>query len=225
MLHLESSDIMRLRNLKDKDILLENCNYLVKNPEEYKGKWHELFFFNYPFHIEIGMGKGNFIIENAKRYPHINFIGIEKYDSVLVRAIEKLEGIELSNLKLIRMDATEIEEVFDHEVDTIYLNFSDPWPKNRHHLRRLSSKVFLEKYETIFLDDKDIWMRTDNASLFCYSLMSFSEAGYVLRNLTFDLHQNIPDDFITTEYEDRFSNKGMPIYSVEAVKVSNKVKM
>src|SRR5699024_1592900 len=132
---------------------------------------------------------------------------------------------ELKNLVVVRMGALEIDQVFDHEISRIYLNFSDPWPKNRHHLRRLSSKVFLEKYETIFLDDKDIWMRTDNASLFCYSLMSFSESGYVLRNLTLDLHQDIPDDFITTEYEDRFSDKGMPIYSVEAVKVSNKVKM
>ena len=212
---------MRLRNVKNKEEILSSSAFLVKNPKDYCGKWHEYFGNNHPIYIEIGMGKGQFIRENAKRYPDINFIGIEKYDSVVAKCLPKIED-NLSNLAIIRMDALDIDSVFSQEVSRIYLNFSDPWPKKRHHLRRLSSKVFLEKYKSIFLGDYDICMRTDNADLFCYSLMSFSEAGYVLKNLTLDLHSDIPLDFITTEYEDRFSSKGMPIYAVEAIKCLKK---
>ena len=205
---------MRLRNVKNKEEILNSSEYLVKNPEEYINKWNELFNNDNPIYIEIGMGKGKFIIENAVKYPNINFIGIEKFDSVLARSLPKIpEG--LNNLLIIRMDALNIEKVFSKEVDRIYLNFSDPWPKVRHHLRRLSSKVFLEKYDLIFKNDKEIYMRTDNQGLYIYSLMSFSEHGYVLSDISFDLHKD-DDDLITTEYEDKFSNKGMPIYSVVA---------
>ena len=213
---------MRLRNVKNKEEILNASSFLVKKPEQYCGKWSSYFGNSNPIYIEIGMGKGKFIRELAKRYPDINFIGIEKYDSVVAKCLPKIDS-SLTNLAIIRMDALNIEQVFDYEISRIYLNFSDPWPKKRHHLRRLSSKIFLNKYSSIFKDDYDIWMRTDNQDLFCYSLMSFSEEGYVLRNLTFDLHSNLSEDFITTEYEDRFSDRGMPIYSVEAVKVSNKV--
>ncbi len=213
---------MRLRNVKNKEEILNASPFLVKNPKEYYGNWSSYFGNTNPIYIEIGMGKGKFIREHAKKYPNINFIGIEKYDSVVAKCLPKIDG-SLTNLAIVRMDALDIDRVFSHEVSRIYLNFSDPWPKKRHHLRRLSSKVFLEKYSSIFKDDFDIWMRTDNADLFCYSLMSFSEAGYVLKHLTLDLHQDLPEDFITTEYEDRFSNKGMPIYSVEAIKVSKTV--
>ena len=213
---------MRLRNVKNKEEILSSSSFLVKDPKNYCGNWSNYFNNSNPIYIEIGMGKGQFIRENAKRYPDINFIGIEKYDSVVAKCLPKIDE-NLKNLAIVRMDALEIDQVFSHEVDRIYLNFSDPWPKKRHHLRRLSSKVFLEKYSSIFKDYFDIWMRTDNADLFCYSLMSFSEAGYVLKHLTLDLHQDLPEDFITTEYEDRFSNKGMPIYSVEAIKVSKTV--
>lgn len=213
---------MRLRNVKNKDKILNSSSFLVKNPKNYYGRWNEYFGNNNPIYIEIGMGKGKFIREHAKRYPDINFIGIEKYDSVVAKCLPKIDD-SFSNLAIIRMDALEIEKVFCHEVSRIYLNFSDPWPKKRHHLRRLSSKVFLEKYESIFTSDCDIWMRTDNADLFCYSLMSFSQSGYIFKNLTFDLHKDILEDFITTEYEDRFSKQGMPIYQVEAFKVSKKV--
>ena len=209
---------MRLRNVKNKEEILNASPFLVKNPKEYYGNWSSYFGNTNPIYIEIGMGKGKFIREHAKKYPNINFIGIEKYDSVVAKCLPKIDG-SLTNLAIVRMDALDIDRVFSHEVSRIYLNFSDPWPKKRHHLRRLSSKVFLEKYSSIFKDYFDIWMRTDNADLFCYSLMSFSEAGYVLKHLTLDLHQDLPEDFITTEYEDRFSNKGMPIYSVEAIKV------
>ena len=213
---------MRLRNVKNKEEILNSSSFLVQKPKQYCGKWQN-YFNNYnPIYIEIGMGKGQFIRENAKRYPNINFIGIEKYDSVVAKCLPKIDS-SLKNLAIIRMDALEIDQVFTHEIDRIYLNFSDPWPKKRHHLRRLSSKVFLEKYSNIFRDDFDIWMRTDNEDLFCYSLMSFSEARYVFKNLTLDLHREADDNLITTEYEDRFSSKGMPIYSVEAIKVSKTV--
>lgn len=214
---------MRLRNVKNKEEILSSSSFLVKDPKNYCGNWSNYFNNSNPIYIEIGMGKGQFIRENARRYPDINFIGIEKYDSVVAKCLPKIDE-NLKNLAIVRMDALEIDQVFSHEVDRIYLNFSDPWPKKRHHLRRLSSRIFLEKYENIFRKDSDICMRTDNSDLFCYSLMSFSEAHYVLKNLTLDLHQQMPDNLITTEYEDRFSSKGMPIYSVEAVKVSNTVK-
>lgn len=214
---------MRLRNVKNKEEILSSSSFLVKDPKNYCGNWSNYFNNSNPIYIEIGMGKGQFIRENARRYPDINFIGIEKYDSVVAKCLPKIDE-NLKNLAIVRMDALEIDQVFSHEVDRIYLNFSDPWPKKRHHLRRLSSRIFLEKYENIFRKDSDICMRTDNSDLFCYSLMSFSEACYVLKNLTLDLHQQMPDNLITTEYEDRFSSKGMPIYSVEAVKVSNTVK-
>lgn len=213
---------MRLRNVKNKEEILSSSSFLVKAPKNYCGNWSNYFNNSNPIYIEIGMGKGQFIRENARRYPDINFIGIEKYDSVVAKCLPKIDE-NLKNLAIVRMDALEIDQVFSHEVDRIYLNFSDPWPKKRHHLRRLSSRIFLEKYENIFRKDSDICMRTDNSDLFCYSLMSFSEARYVLKNLTLDLHQQMPDNLITTEYEDRFSSKGMPIYSVEAVKVSNTV--
>ena len=211
---------MRLRNVKNKEEILSSSKFLVKNPKDYCGRWKEYFGNNNPIYIEIGMGKGKFIRENALRYPNINFIGIEKYDSVVAKCLPKIDD-SLANLAIVRMDALEIDKVFAHEISRIYLNFSDPWPKKRHHLRRLSSKVFLEKYSSIFLGDYEILMRTDNEDLFCYSLMSFSEAGYVLKDLTFNLHNNT-DDIITTEYEDRFSSRGMPIYAVRAIKCLKK---
>ena len=211
---------MRLRNVKNKEEILNASPFLVKNPKKFRGKWSSYFGNTNPIYIEIGMGKGQFIRENAKRYPNINFIGIEKYDSVVAKCLPKIND-SLANLAIVRMDALEIDKVFAHEISRIYLNFSDPWPKKRHHLRRLSSKVFLEKYSSIFLGDYEILMRTDNEDLFCYSLMSFSEAGYVLKDLTFNLHNNT-DDIITTEYEDRFSSRGMPIYAVRAIKCLKK---
>jgi tRNA (guanine-N7-)-methyltransferase len=213
---------MRLRNVKNKDEILNASLYLVKNPEENKGKWKEVFGNDKPIFIEIGMGKGKFIIENAISHPDINFIGIEKFDSVLARSLPKIpEGLD--NLLIIRMDALNIDNVFSNEIDRIYLNFSDPWPKARHHLRRLSSRVFLEKYDGLFSGDKVIYQRTDNQSLYIYSLMSYSENGYVLSDISFDLHKD-KEDLITTEYEDKFSNKGMPIYSVVATKSVQKSK-
>lgn len=205
---------MRLRNVKNKEEIMNNSSYLVK--DNFKGRWRDYFKNDNPIYIEIGMGKGKFIIENAIKNPNINYIGIEKYDSVIAKGLLKIpEG--LNNLCMIRADALNIEDLFYHEVDTIFLNFSDPWPKKRHHLRRLSSEVFLKKYENIFRENKHILMRTDNRDLFTYSLISFSTYGYKLIDISLDLHSdNMPE--ITTEYEDRFSKKNMPIYFVECIK-------
>lgn len=211
---------MRLRNVKNKKEIMDNSLYLVKDPTLYKGKWKELFENNNPIYIEIGMGKGKFIIDNAIHYPNINFIGIEKYDSVIAKGLQKIpEGLD--NLVMVRWDALNINDIFSKEIDRIYLNFSDPWPKKRHHLRRLSSRVFLEKYEDIFKDKRIIEMRTDNRDLFQYSLVSFSEFGYTLENVSLDLHtDDMPE--ITTEYEDKFSKDGLPIYYVMCNKDVNK---
>ncbi len=203
---------MRLRNVKNKEEIMRESDSLIVNSTNYKGKWKEYFNNNNPIYVEIGMGKGKFIVENALNNPNINYIGIEKYDSVVAKALQKIDK-KLDNLVMVRADANIIQDIFDHEVTCIYLNFSDPWPKNRHHLRRLSSSVFLEKYESIFVKKKRIEMRTDNRLLFQYSLVSFSEAGYTLKEVYLDYHQdNMPS--ITTEYEDKFAGNGMPIYYV-----------
>lgn len=210
--------MMRLRNVKGAKELIESSKYVILNYKDYKGKYNNLFENDNPIYIEIGMGKGKFIIENAFKYPNINFIGIEKYDSVVVRAIQKLEDINLPNLKIIRMDALEIDEVFAHEISKIYLNFSDPWPKDRHANRRLSSNIFLKKYDVIFKDDKNIVMKTDNRKLFEYSVKSFVDYGYKISDLSLDLHNDYYPDNIMTEYEEKFVSKGNQIYMIEVDK-------
>ena len=216
MLYLESSDIMRLRNLKDKDVLLDNCDYLVRNPKDYKGNWHSLFDNNNDICLEIGMGKGDFIYEMARIHSDINFVGIEKYSNVLARAIKKYPK-GLANLKIINLDALQLPEVFGKEIDTIYLNFSDPWPKVRHQDRRLTSEVFLNVYDALFKDRKRIVMKTDNLGLLASSLVSLSNHGYVFRKVVFDLHNSdIPN--VCTEYEKKFSSQGIKINYLEALK-------
>ena len=209
---------MRLRNVKGAKEIIESSNYVVLNYKEHKGKYNKLFGNDNPIYIEIGMGKGKFIIDNALKYPNINFIGIEKYDSVVVRAIQKLENKDIPNLRIIRMDALEIDDVFDHEISKIYLNFSDPWPKDRHAHRRLSSKIFLKKYDNIFKNIKNITMKTDNRKLFEYSVKSFIDYGYKINDISLDLHSDSYPDNIMTEYEERFVNKGNQIYMVDVTK-------
>jgi len=193
---------------------------LVDNPSKNAGMWQEVFGNNNPIYIEIGMGKGNFILENALRYPDINFIGIEKFDSVIARAIQKIEGGEVipSNLKLIRMDAKDINLVFNKEIDRIYLNFSDPWPKKRHAERRLTSKSFLTRYDLVFKKEKEIVMKTDNIYLFSFSLETLSQKGYVFESVSLDLHNSEIFDNIMTEYEKKFSDNGVKINYVIAKK-------
>lgn len=202
---------MRLRNVKNKQEIMDNAINLILNPKDYKGKWQEVFNNNNPIYIEIGMGKGDFIIEHAKRYPDINFIGIERFDSVIVRAVEKVPE-EIPNLRLVRMDAKDIEEVFDKEINRIFLNFSDPWPKKRHHDRRLTSHIFLKKYDNLFVKDKEIVQKTDNRDLFEYSVISLSTYGYKIEDISLDLHNSNYEDIIMTEYEKKFVAKGNNIY-------------
>lgn len=208
---------MRLRNLKSKQKIMDASSYLVRNAEEYCGSWSQYFQNNHPIHIEIGTGKGRFLIEMALKYPEINFIGIEKYDSIIARALEKIPT-SLTNLCMIRMNALEITKVFYHEINTIYLNFSDPWPKKRQARRRLTSEIFLEKYESIFLDNALIIQKTDNQQLFEYSLCSLSQFGYQFLELSLDLHHSLIEDNVMTEYEEKFSNRGQNIFYVSAFK-------
>ena len=206
---------MRLRNNKNAKEIIENSKYLVINPEEYKGKWKDVFNNDNPIYIEIGCGKGNFVIENAKTYPNINFIGIEMYDTVLMYAINKTPK-DLDNLRFIRMDARLIEDVFDKEIDLIYLNFSDPWPKNRNAKRRLTHERFLSRYDKIFKNKKTIFMKTNNLHLFEFSIESLSEYGYKLKNVSLDLANSDIKDNIMTEYEKKFTEKGVRINRLEA---------
>lgn len=200
---------MRIRNLKNKEAILDNCAFLIKNPEKHCGKWQGVFGNSHPIHIEIGMGKGLFITEMAKQNPQINFIGIEKYDSIIARAIEKVTE-DIPNLRYLRMDAINIDQVFNQEIEVIYLNFSDPWPKKKQAKRRLASKSFLEKYDQIFKNVKQIKLKTDNDLLFASSLVSLSDYGYKFIEVSLDLHNS--DIFnIMTEYELKFASQGAKI--------------
>lgn len=208
---------MRLRHVKNAfEDLANDTKYFVLNPKDYHGKWAlEVFKNNNPIHIEIGCGKGQFMMGLAKHFPDINFIAIEKYDSVLVRSLEKVSQDDIPNLKLVLLDALMLKEVFDKgEVEEIYLNFSDPWPKTRHAKRRLTSYIYLDIYRNILASDGAIIQKTDNRSLFESSLESLSQNDWYLTNISLDLHKT--DLFnITTEYEDKWSPKG-PIYRLEA---------
>ncbi len=204
---------MRLKHIKDADKIINKSAYIIENPEEYKGKWNKLFNNENNIEIEIGTGKGKFIIEKAIQNPNINFIGIEKYDSPLVSAVKKLEELDINNLRLICYDALNIENIFDKEISKIYLNFSDPWPKKRHTKRRLTSDRFLEKYDLIFKDTKRIEMKTDNDDLFEYSCESLTNYGYKIIEKDTNHISNI-----TTEYEDKFRNIGKNINYINVVK-------
>lgn len=208
---------MRLRNVKNKEEIMASSSYLILDAKQYIGSWNKLFENDNPIYIEIGMGKGNFIIENSLRYKNINFIGIEKYDSVVSRCLQKIPD-NINNLKIIRMNALEIDEVFRNEIDLIYLNFSDPWPKKRWHKRRLTSEVFLKKYDSIFKNVKKIVQKTDNQDLFEYSIESLSGYGYKISSVSLDLHKLNEKDNIMTEYEEKFTKKGLPIYRLIASK-------
>lgn len=209
---------MRLKHVKGASLKIEASACVIHNPEMYQGHFCDIFKNKHPLYIEIGMGKGNFIIENAKKYPHINFIGIEKFDSVIVRAIEKAEVEQLPNLRFIRMDASNINQIFDHEIDLIYLNFSDPWPKKRHANRRLTSPIFLKRYESLFKGNMLLEMKTDNRHLFEYSVMSFCTEKFQIEDICLNLYEEDLKDNIATEYELKFVSKGFPIYKIRVTK-------
>jgi tRNA (guanine-N7-)-methyltransferase len=206
---------MRLRNVTGSREVIADSRFVVHEPENVKGRWSEVFGNDRPIHIEIGMGKGRFMMDMAAANPDINYVGIEKYSTVLLRAIQKMEENELDNLRFIRMDAEDICEVFAKgEVSRIYLNFSDPWPKDRHAKRRLPSREFLARYNEILVPDGRIEFKTDNTDLFDFALEEVEPAGWKLEKMTRDLHhdEEMCKGNIMTEYEEKFSSMGNPIY-------------
>ena len=209
---------MRRRNVKNVEVRIEAAKKnVIQSGKDYKGKWNELFGNDNPIYLEIGMGKGDFIIEHARTNPNINYIGLEKFASVLIQASDKLNDEHLPNLYLLLVDAEELDEIFDeNEISQIYLNFSDPWPKARHAKRRLTSSKFLKNYQTILKDEGIIEFKTDNRELFEYSIVSMNNYGMNFLDLTFDLHHRDPEMYIIkTEYEKKFMAKGNPIYFIK----------
>jgi tRNA (guanine-N7-)-methyltransferase len=208
---------MRLRNKPwAKDKLAEHSNIVIHNPEEQRGKWHDIFGNNHPIHIEVGTGKGRFITGMAKENPHINYIGIELQGSVIVGALDRIIEDPLPNIRLLNHNADDLEKFFsDGEIDRVYLNFSDPWPKNRHERRRLTYKGYLKSYENILVKNGEIHFKTDNQGLFEFSLRSFSEYGLLLKFVSLDLHKSEFERNIMTEYEEKFASMGNRIYRSE----------
>ncbi|MBT2569043.1 tRNA (guanosine(46)-N7)-methyltransferase TrmB [Planococcus sp. ISL-110] len=201
------------------DLIDTHPEIVIPDPEKKKGKWQEVFGNKHPLHIEAGTGKGRFIIGMAKANPKINYIGIELFDSVIVTALESVleEEHGVPNLRLLKVNAKNIADYFEQgEVDRLYLNFSDPWPKKRHAKRRLTHESFLKLYEAVLPKNGEIHFKTDNRKLFEYSLTSVSEYGMLLKDVSLDLHDNEPEWNIMTEYEEKFSEKGQPIYRMEA---------
>lgn len=210
---------MRRRNVRNIEERINNTNsLLVKNPEELKGNWKNIFENENPIYLEIGMGKGDFIIEHAKTYPNINFIGLEKYPSVIIQAYDKVSDLELANLRLVSYDADNILNLFsEKEIDKIFLNFSDPWPKTRHAKRRLTNINFLKKYEIILKENGLIEFKTDNQGLFAYSLMEMNNYPMRFIDLSLDLHNRNKEEYIIkTEYEKKFIQKNYPICYLKA---------
>ncbi len=210
---------MRLRNIPGSKEVIANSDFVIQTPENHKGNWKAVFGNEHPIYIEVGMGKGRFVMDMAALHPEINYIGIEMYDSVLLRAVQKREQLEdpLKNLYFLRMDARNLPDVFAAgEISRIYLNFSDPWPKDRHAKRRLTSVPFLERYEKILIDQGRVEFKTDNRELFTFSLEQAPEAGWKIESKTYDLHRDavLCQGNVMTEYEEKFSSQGNPIYKM-----------
>ena len=208
---------MRLRNVPNAQKILEAQSHLfIKRPQNLRGKWQEVFGNNYPIHLEIGMGKGQFILGMAKAHSEINFIGIERYESVLVRGMLRIiEEDQLTNIRLLKVDATFIADYFDPaEIAHLYLNFSDPWPKYRHRKRRLTSQQFLARYKEVLVPDAEIWIKSDNRSLFEFSLLELNAFGMIFQEICLNLHQDEFEGNVRTEYEETWSVKGFPIFRV-----------
>lgn len=206
---------MRLRNIPGAGEVIDNSLYCIKEPVELKGKWHDFLGNNNPIHIEVGMGKGRFLMDLARLHPEINYIGIERYTSVLLRAVQKMQEDELPNVHFLCIDAATLPDIFDrNEVDRIYLNFSDPWPKDRHARRRLTSSEFLARYDLFLAPDGRIEFKTDNQDLFTFSLEEIESSDkWHLDASTRDLHHDaaMNEGNIMTEYEEKFSAVGNPI--------------
>ena len=209
---------MRMRKKKNCGARMERCESVwIKEPEKCKGKWHEIFENNNPIHIEIGCGKGSFIRGMAQMHPDINFVAVEKVEDVIVMAMEKAIEAELTNVRFTDMDAEKIDDFFEYgEAERIYLNFSDPWKKNKQAKRRLTHKNFLDIYKKILKPEQQIWFKTDNKQLFEFSLNSLCAEDFKLSNITLDLHNSGFEGNVMTEYETRFVELGQPIYRLEA---------
>lgn len=208
---------MRIRNLANASEIVSNSKYLIENPEVYRDKWQSVFKNSNPICLEVGTGKGNFIIDMAIKNPYVNFVGLEKYTSVIARALQKCEDLKLDNLVFINGDALNLDKWFNKEIDTIYLNFSDPWPKKRHAKRRLTSEIFLSLYDKIFKDTCKIVQKTDNTILFESSIISLSNYGYKIEDISLDLWST-DKVYSETEYEHKFRLQGDKIYYLRAVK-------
>lgn len=212
---------MRLRNIPGADEAIAASPYCIQEPASNKGRWKDIFKNDNPIQIEIGMGKGQFLMQLAKEHPDINYVGIERYSSVLLRALQKMESEPLENIRFLCIDASTITEIFEKgEVDKIYLNFSDPWPKDRHAKRRLTSRQFFARYDEILKPDGVVEFKTDNDDLFAFSLEEVEAAGWTLAAHTFDLHHDevLNKGNIMTEYEEKFSSLGNPIHKLIATR-------
>lgn len=208
---------MEYNVIKNADKILRDCPYFIDNPYKYKNKWHDLFNNHNKIYLELGTGRGDFIINMAKQYPNINFIAIELNSSQLATASLKLQKEKLSNLKLINDDARNITKIFGKEIDTIYLTFSEPWPKKRDEKNRFTHESYLKLYDQIFKKDKHIILKTDNKGLFAYSLESLSNYWYIFDIVSLDLHndeRNISN--IMTDFEKQYYKEKRPIYYLDA---------
>ena len=209
---------MRLRHIKGAEETIAASPYVIQEPEKCRGRWSEVFHNQNPIRIEVGMGKGKFLMELAQRNPDINYVGIERYSSVLLRGLQKREELEITNIWFLCIDARQLAEIFEEgEVERIYLNFSDPWPKDRHAKRRLTSPEFMAVYNKKLARDGQVEFKTDNEGLFDYSLESIPEAGWRIEASTRDLHRSpMAEGNVMTEYEEKFASRGNPIYKLIA---------
>ncbi len=208
---------MEYNKIKDAEKIIKESPYLVQNPEKYKNKWHDLFGNKNPIALELGMGRGEFIIKMAMQYPKINFIGLELSDSQMVMATERLKGKNITNLKLINADARDLDKFFGREIDTIYLTFSEPWPKKIDEKKRFTHESYLKLYDRIFKKDKHIVLKTDNKGLFAYSLETLSKYWYVFNKVSLDLHHDEREIAnIMTDFEKKYFEEERPIYYVDA---------
>ena len=203
-----------VKNAKD---IINNSNYIVKNPTNYKNKWHDLFQNHNKIFLELGTGRGEMLINMAKKSPNINFIGLELNENQIATAALKLRNLNLKNIKLIHDDARNIINIFGKEIDTIYLTFSEPWPKRIDEKNRFTHESYLKLYDRIFKKDKHIILKTDNKGLFAYSLQTLSQYWYVFDIVSLDLHndeRNISN--VMTDFEIQYFKEKRPIYYVDA---------
>lgn len=209
---------MRLRHVRGgRSILEAHPTHMILDPALHRGRWRALFGNENPLQLEIGMGKGQFVTGMALQHPEVNFIGMEKFDSVAVRALQRQLEDPLPNVKLVRACASALEIYFEAgEVDRIFLNFSDPWPKKAHAKRRLTHVGFLDRYRTVLAEGGELHLKTDNRGLFEFSLEHLSQHDWRLLSVSLDLHAREPEDNVRTEYEEAFAAEGHPIYRLVA---------